>query len=103
MTETWDDDGAFEHIADQEVSEIDLQERDPFDLSKALEGAALEHLHPSVKRFKLHSEFEPSGDQPQAIETLIEQLENGQERCICLLYTSPSPRDRTRSRMPSSA
>ena len=25
------------------------------------------------------------------------------EYCICLLYTSPSPRDRTRSRMPSSA
>ena len=24
-------------------------------------------------------------------------------RCNCLLYTSPSPRDRTRSRMPSSA
>ena len=23
--------------------------------------------------------------------------------CACLLYTSPSPRDRTRSRMPSSA
>ena len=87
MTETWDDDGAFEHIADQEVSEIDLQERDPFDLSKALEGAALEHLHPSVKQFKLHSEFEPSGDQPQAIETLIDQLENGQERCIMLGVT----------------
>ena len=32
---------------------------------------------------------------------------NGAERVIvnqiCLLYTSPSPRDRTRSRMPSSA
>ena len=25
------------------------------------------------------------------------------EVCVCLLYTSPSPRDRTRSRMPSSA
>ena len=25
------------------------------------------------------------------------------QRCSCLLYTSPSPRDRTRSRMPSSA
>ena len=25
------------------------------------------------------------------------------ELAICLLYTSPSPRDRTRSRMPSSA
>ena len=27
----------------------------------------------------------------------------GGERIACLLYTSPSPRDRTRSRMPSSA
>ena len=26
-----------------------------------------------------------------------------QESLTCLLYTSPSPRDRTRSRMPSSA
>ena len=25
------------------------------------------------------------------------------DACTCLLYTSPSPRDRTRSRMPSSA
>ena len=29
--------------------------------------------------------------------------ENVLEFHICLLYTSPSPRDRTRSRMPSSA
>ena len=27
----------------------------------------------------------------------------GGKGCSCLLYTSPSPRDRTRSRMPSSA
>ena len=27
----------------------------------------------------------------------------GERVAICLLYTSPSPRDRTRSRMPSSA
>ena len=27
----------------------------------------------------------------------------GRPSCACLLYTSPSPRDRTRSRMPSSA
>ena len=34
----------------------------------------------------------------------LEQVDSG-ERVIkaCLLYTSPSPRDRTRSRMPSSA
>ena len=29
--------------------------------------------------------------------------EHFNENYICLLYTSPSPRDRTRSRMPSSA
>ena len=28
---------------------------------------------------------------------------NGFDDQVCLLYTSPSPRDRTRSRMPSSA
>mgnify|MGYP003380640732 CR=1 FL=1 len=34
----------------------------------------------------------------------IESIESGQlEITACLLYTSPSPRDRTRSRMPSSA
>ena len=33
------------------------------------------------------------------IEMVIRWLDSN----ICLLYTSPSPRDRTRSRMPSSA
>ena len=32
----------------------------------------------------------------------IDALDND-DRYYCLLYTSPSPRDRTRSRMPSSA
>ena len=41
-------------------------------------------------------------------ESLIKQVfkeinENGERYDVCLLYTSPSPRDRTRSRMPSSA
>ena len=36
-------------------------------------------------------------DEMRSILAVIEQLD------ICLLYTSPSPRDRTRSRMPSSA
>ena len=33
----------------------------------------------------------------------LESLFPIEELSICLLYTSPSPRDRTRSRMPSSA
>jgi len=27
--------------------------------------------------FKLHSEFSPTGDQPKAIEKIVENLENG--------------------------
>ena len=38
-----------------------------------------------------------SGDMAQWIDSLLDMIN------ICLLYTSPSPRDRTRSRMPSSA
>ena len=36
----------------------------------------------------------------------VRELQQAYERALvndCLLYTSPSPRDRTRSRMPSSA
>ena len=35
-------------------------------------------------------------------KALLEE-ENAEKKKVCLLYTSPSPRDRTRSRMPSSA
>ena len=38
-------------------------------------------------------------DQPMTIQEAKKFCEDK----ICLLYTSPSPRDRTRSRMPSSA
>ena len=33
----------------------------------------------------------------------VQVVKNDSEVLPCLLYTSPSPRDRTRSRMPSSA
>ena len=33
----------------------------------------------------------------------ISHFDSGEKALACLLYTSPSPRDRTRSRMPSSA
>ena len=40
-----------------------------------------------------------AGDRSHTIQTAIDP----ESRQDCLLYTSPSPRDRTRSRMPSSA
>ena len=51
------------------------------------------------------------GKGPAFVRTKLKNLENGRvlENTFssvsqnCLLYTSPSPRDRTRSRMPSSA
>ena len=45
-------------------------------------------------------------DQPDAgccTEGAMYTDEDDEKRTDCLLYTSPSPRDRTRSRMPSSA
>ena len=39
----------------------------------------------------------------ESISDLIELITEVGPYIACLLYTSPSPRDRTRSRMPSSA
>ena len=36
-------------------------------------------------------------------KVILEVSLTKEDNCYCLLYTSPSPRDRTRSRMPSSA
>ena len=39
----------------------------------------------------------------RSVQTLVDGLVRELTSAPCLLYTSPSPRDRTRSRMPSSA
>ena len=80
--------------------------------------------------FELFQPYPPAGDQPTAIAGLVEGIEDGEvfqtllgvtgsgktftmanviarigrpAIVFCLLYTSPSPRDATLSRMPSSA
>ena len=40
---------------------------------------------------------------PEKVEVTVAVAEVGYLWAICLLYTSPSPRDRQKSRMPSSA
>ncbi|MCS5704227.1 MAG: DEAD/DEAH box helicase family protein, partial [Acidobacteria bacterium] len=37
--------------------------------------------------FRLHAEYDTAGDQQQAIDKLVEQLEAGQERCVLLGVT----------------
>ena len=49
------------------------------------------HMHYRGKSFQLEAELEDQGDRPEILLN------------VCLLYTSPSPRDRQKSRMPSSA
>ena len=57
--------------------------------------ARMSPIPPELKFRYLEKGFEVVGDHPRAWEA--------KELYHCLLYTSPSPRDRTRSRMPSSA
>ena len=45
----------------------------------------------------VYRETDPAGTKQKVVVTVTAKTKN------CLLYTSPSPRDRTRSRMPSSA
>ena len=45
-----------------------------------------------------------AGRDTAAIEPVAQDMrERGAQVVVCLLYTSPSPRDRQKSRMPSSA
>ena len=48
-----------------------------------------------------NAEYQYAKEQQSLIEGKISDLESAVSRC--LLYTSPSPRDRQKSRMPSSA
>ena len=60
---------------------------DPFDLSKALDGAAKAHLDPVISRFELKAEYGAAGDQESAIEKTLYQLRNSQSRCVMLGVT----------------
>jgi excinuclease ABC subunit B len=70
-----------------EIGGNQMNKPDPFDISKALEGAAKEYLDPNIAKFVLDTDFETAGDQENAIEELLIQLENGQERCVLLGVT----------------
>ena len=61
-----------------------------------------------VTRHKRYTSGYPSDDLTIDVDAEIKRLQletakTKQRLAGCLLYTSPSPRDRTRSRMPSSA
>ena len=74
-------------IQQQVKEEIDRNQREYF----------LREQMKAIQR-ELHGE-----EGEQEVEEFCRKLEALDLPPVCLLYTSPSPRDRTRSRMPSSA
>ena len=56
---------------------------DPYDLSNSIEIFHGKDMIP----FKIEAEFSPAGDQENAIEKIVSQLKNSQERCILLGVT----------------
>ena len=66
----------------------------------ALELAAREAGGANLRREAL---LTACSSRPAAYDRVLRHAESALGARTCLLYTSPSPRDRTRSRMPSSA
>ena len=69
-----------------------------------------EKLRQEKKIGRLRNPTRPKKDEVTPVDNLPRSQSNrknidivGDQYKSCLLYTSPSPRDRTRSRMPSSA
>ena len=76
------------------------------ELSAKIQQATIEHLDELVLLFDDYRVwYRKPSDLKTAKAFLKARIENKESviYITCLLYTSPSPRDRTRSRMPSSA
>ena len=80
-------------------------------LDRVAKGTHKEYAEEQRRKLEDVEMSEPEDEEPMMeeeepeVEEGEEELEGeeGEEGENCLLYTSPSPRDRTRSRMPSSA
>ena len=77
------------------------------DLNKSLEAIYKEQFEDNLKlktgQLNEVHKIRLNKKQVARIKTVISEKNNAGEENGCLLYTSPSPRDRQKSRMPSSA
>ena len=76
-------------------------------LSAPDEAAQLERVEEEAARIEQVAQWKaesaPVVAEPEVVEPVAAAPETVKPVEICLLYTSPSPRDRQKSRMPSSA
>ena len=86
--------------------------REQLEQNPPLTEAEREELHALMQQIELELELETKTQDSSladGVNLAVERFElehptlAGTLRNICLLYTSPSPRDRQKSRMPSSA
>ena len=92
----------------QEVSQQNLQEPSSKETDPELQGDKIKASGSQppgddVPSTAGQAVAQKSSDPNKTLETLTPEQELDDDISSCLLYTSPSPRDRTRSRMPSSA
>ena len=110
--ETWVGSENMDHITDQHSvyrgfmtteNYADAFEpwKEVFAAAPAADGKRDFHYTDGIKMYKSMYDAETDTGKKEEYKKLIVEL---YDQCAtCLLYTSPSPRDRTRSRMPSSA
>ena len=70
---------------------------DSIERLKSLRRFAEDRLKPDLEAVEGSAAVKVSGGYEDEVQVFVDQQK------LCLLYTSPSPRDRTRHRMPSSA
>ena len=88
-------------VAGVERADAGTVNRSPSEVGWVPQQAALYGKLTVAENLRLFARLERVHDADAAVDEMLE-LTGLRERA-CLLYTSPSPRDRTRSRMPSSA
>ena len=82
-------------MVDAPATHIDVK-----DLTISYDGKpALSNVNLDIRKNEIFGIIGPAGSGKTSFLRVLNRMDAN----VCLLYTSPSPRDRTRSRMPSSA
>ena len=83
------------------MSNTDVYEREGVDRETVEAVKSVGEKYKYGFETEIEMEFAPKGLDASIVELISQK--NNEPSWICLLYTSPSPRDATLSRMPSSA